>query len=57
MHLEDERTIKILSEEYHVFENGIGYRLKKYREECAKDPVAKEEYDLEKKEPKTSKGA
>ena len=46
MHLEEGRTIKSLSEEYHVSENGIGYRLKKYREECTKDPAAKEEYDL-----------
>ena len=46
MHLEEGRTIKSLSEEYHVSENGIGYRLKKYREECTKVPAAKEEYDL-----------
>ena len=46
MHLEEGRTIKSLSEEYHVSENGIGYWLKKYREECTKDPAAKEEYDL-----------
>ena len=46
MHLEEGRTIKSLSGEYHVSENGIGYRLKKYREECTKDPAAKEEYDL-----------
>ena len=44
MHPEEGRTIKSLSEEYHVSENGIGYRLKKYREECTKDPAAKEEY-------------
>ena len=43
MHPEDERAIKSPSEEYHVFENGIGYRLKKYREECTKDLGAKEE--------------
>ena len=42
MHPEEGR----LSGEYHVSENGIGYRLKKYREECTKDPAAKEEYDL-----------
>ena len=42
MHLEEGR----LSGEYHVSENGIGYWLKKYREECTKDPAAKEEYDL-----------
>ena len=46
MRLEEGRTIKSLPEEYHVSENGIGYRLKKYREECTKDPAAKEEYDL-----------
>ena len=46
MHLEEGRTIKSLSEEYHVSENGIGYWLKKYREECSKNPAAKEEYDL-----------
>ncbi len=28
MHLEEGRTIKSLSEEYHVSENGIGYWLK-----------------------------
>ena len=27
-------------------ENGIGYWLKKYREECSKNPAAQEEYDL-----------
>ena len=46
MHLEEGRTIKSLSEENHVSENGIGYWLKKYREECTKDPAATEEYDL-----------
>ena len=46
MHLEEGRTIKSLSKQYHVSENGIGYWLKKYREECTKDPAAKEEYDL-----------
>ena len=46
MHLEEGRTIKSLSEEYHVSENGIRCWLKKYREECTKDPAAKEEYDL-----------
>ena len=47
MHLEEGRTIKkSLSDEYHVSEDRIGYRLKKYREECTKDPAAKEEYDL-----------
>jgi len=35
MHLEEGRTLKSLSEEYHVSENGIGYWLKKYREECS----------------------
>ena len=35
MHTEEEWTIKSLSEEYHVSENGIGYRLKKYRDECS----------------------
>ena len=48
MHPEDSRTTKSLSEEYHVFENGIGYRQKKYRNECAKNPAAKEKYDREK---------
>lgn len=46
MHLEEGRTIKSLSEEYHIFESGIGYWLKKYREECSKNPATKEEYDL-----------
>lgn len=46
MHLEEGRTIKSLSEEYQVSENGIGYWLKKYREECSKNPAAQEEYDL-----------
>ena len=46
MHLEEGRTIKSLSEEYQVSENGIGYWLKKYREECSKNPAAQEEYDF-----------
>ena len=46
MHLEEGRTIRSLSEEYHVSENGNRYWLKNYREECSKDPAAKEEYDL-----------
>ena len=54
-HLEEGRTIKSLSEEYHVSENGIGYWLKKYREECSKDPAAKEEYDLMKENLKLRK--
>ncbi len=49
MHLEEGRTIRSLSEEYHVSENRIGYWLKKYREECSKNPAAQEEYDLMKK--------
>ena len=55
MHLEEGRTIKSLSEEYHVSENGIGYWLKKYREECSKDPAAKEEYELMKENLKLRK--
>lgn len=55
MHPEDERTIKSLSEGYHVSENGIGCRLKKYSEEWAKDPAAKEEYDLMKENLKLRK--
>ena len=55
MHLEDGRTIKSLSDEYHVSENGIGYWLKKYREECSKDPAAKEEYALMKENLKLRK--
>lgn len=46
MHLEEGRTIKSLSQEYHVSDNGIGYWLKKYREECSKNLAAQEEYDL-----------
>lgn len=55
MHLEEGRAIKSLSEEYHVSENGIGYRLKKYREECPKNPAAKEEYDFMKENLKLRK--
>lgn len=55
LHLEEGRTIKSLSEEYHISENGIGYWLKKYREECTKDPAAKEEYDLMKENLKLRK--
>ena len=55
LHLEERRTIKSLSEEYHISENGIGYWLKKYREECTKDPAAKEEYDLMKENLKLRK--
>lgn len=43
---EERRTIKSLSEEYHVSENGIGYWLKKYCAECSKYHAAKEEYNL-----------
>jgi len=46
MHPEEGRMIKSLSEEYHASEKGIWYWLKKYREECTKDPAAKDEYDL-----------
>ena len=49
------RTIRSLSEKYHVSEKGIGYWLKKYREECSKDPAAKEEYDLMKENLKLRK--
>ena len=55
MHVEEGRTIRSLSQEYHVSENGIGYWLKKYREECSKDPAAKEEYDLMKENLKLRK--
>ena len=42
MHLEQGRTIKSLSEEYHVSENGIGYmkenlKLRKELEEMRKE--------------------
>ena len=55
MHLEEGRTIRSLSEEYHVSENGNRYWLKNYREECSKDPAAKEEYDLMKENLKLRK--
>ena len=42
MHLEEGLTIKSLSEEYYVSENGIWYWLKKYCEECSNAPAAKE---------------
>ncbi len=46
LHLESGRTIRSLAEEFHVSKNGISYWVKKYREECEKNPAAKEEYDL-----------
>ena len=55
MHLEEGRTIKRLSEEYHVSDDGIGYWLKSYRDACSKDPAAKEEYDLMKENLKLRK--
>ena len=54
-HMGEGRTIRSLSEKYHVSEKGIGYWLKKYREECSKDPAAKEEYDLMKENLKLRK--
>ena len=54
-HMGERRTIRSLSEKYHVSEKGIGYWLKKYREECSKDPAAKEEYDLMKENLKLRK--
>lgn len=54
-HMGEGRTIRSLSEKYHVSEKGIGYWLKKYREECSKDPAAKEEYNLMKENLKLRK--
>ena len=41
MHLEEGRTIKSLSEEYHVSENGIGYWLKKVSRRMLKESCCK----------------
>lgn len=46
LHLERGRTDRSLADEFHVSKNGKSYWIKKYREECEKNPAAKEEYDL-----------
>lgn len=46
MHIERGRTVRSLSDEFHISKNSISYWIKKYREECEKNPAAKEEYDL-----------
>ena len=46
LHLEGGRSLKSLSEEFHVAESGISNWVKRYREECQNSPAAKEEYDL-----------
>ena len=46
LHLEEGRSIRSLTEEFNMTKNGISYWIKKYREECAQNPAAQEEYDL-----------
>lgn len=46
LHLEGGRTLRSLADEFHLSKNGISYWIKQYREECEKNPAAKEEYDL-----------
>ncbi len=45
-HFESGRKIRSLAEKFHVSVNGIICRIKKCREDCEKNPAAKEEYDL-----------
>lgn len=46
LHLEGGRTIRSLSDEFHISKNGISYWIKKYREECQTNPAANDEYDI-----------
>ena len=41
LHIEGGRTIRSLSDEFHISKNGISYWIKKYREECQTNPAAK----------------
>ena len=46
LHLEEDRSLKSLSEEFSVSKSGISNWVKKYREECQTNADAKQEYDL-----------
>lgn len=46
LHLEGGRTIRSLSDEFHISKNVISYWIKKYREECQTNPAANDEYDI-----------
>ena len=56
-HMGEGRTIRSLSEKYHVSEKGIGYWLKKYREECSKRSCCKGRIRPHEGKPQTPKGA
>lgn len=45
LHLEEGRTIKSLTEEYHLGRGTITYWLKQYREECENNTETKEQSD------------
>ena len=45
LHLEEGRTIKSLTEEYHLGKGTITYWLKQYREECENNTTTKEQSD------------
>lgn len=56
MHLEEGRTIRSLSEEYHVSENGIGYWLKKVSRRMLKGSCCKGRIRPHEGKPQTPKG-
>ena len=45
LHLEEGRTIKSLTEEYHLGRGTLTYWLKQYREECENNKSTKEQSD------------
>ena len=40
LHLEEGRSIRSLADEFNISKNGISYWIKKYREECTRNPAA-----------------
>ena len=44
-HIQDERSLKSLSLEYHVSKASISNWVKQYREECQTNQETKQEYD------------
>ena len=44
-HIQEERSLKSLSLEYHVSKAGISNWVKQYREECQTNHETKKEYD------------
>ncbi len=45
LHLEQGRTIKSLTQEYHLGNGTLNYWLKEYRKECQNSPSVKHESD------------